>query len=209
MVRKATKKERKKYTRKRNAIVLVATEGNNKTEKTYFREYNKSLKGCKIVFSNGNNTDPVKIVSDAINSAQNKGIEIGRGDSIFAVMDIDFNKESQIYKARKLAEKNGVELILSNPCFEVWLLLHFRYSTHGYQNNHEVLNELSNQWPEYRKNIESFQKLQNRCGMAVENALRLKQFHKETKGTDVVEKCNPSTDVHKMVTCIINIGSKI
>ena len=109
--------------------------------------------------------------------------------------------------AKKLKE-NGIELILSKPCFEIWLLLHFRYSTHGYQNNHEVLNELSNQWPEYRKNIESFQNLQNRCGMAVENALRLKQFHKETKGTDVVEKCNPSTDVHKMVTCIINIGSK-
>lgn len=209
MVRRATKKDRKKYTRKRKEIILIATEGKNKTERNYFREFNKSIKDCSIIFSEGNNTDPVNIVHDALNSADKKGLESQNGDSIFAVFDTDFKKESQILVARKLAERNGVEIILSNPCFEVWLLLHFRYSTHGYQSNNEVIKELNYVWPEYRKNIDSFQQLRNRCEDAIENAGRLKRFHNETKGTKLVERCNPSTDVDKLVTRIIKDQRKL
>lgn len=203
MVRRATKKDRKRYTRERKEIILIATEGKNKTERNYFREFNRSIKGCAIVFSDGNNTDPVNIVNDALNSADKRDIEPQNGDSIYAVFDTDFKKESQISEARKLAERNGVEIILSNPCFEVWLLLHFRYSTRGYQSNNEVLKELNDVWPEYRKNIASFKQLRDRCEDAIENTGRLKKFHNETKGTDIVERCNPSTDVDKLVTRII------
>ena len=207
MVRRATKKERKSYTKKRNNIILIATEGKNKTEKNYFQGFNKLLKGCNIIFSDGNNTDPVKIVKDAINTARNKDIESQQGDTIFAVFDTDFNKESQISEARKLAEKNDVGLILSNPCFEVWLLLHFRYSTRGYQSNHEVLNELCSLWPVYQKNLKSFQDLYGSLDTAVENATKLKHFHNDIENV-LVEKCNPSTDVHKLIKQIIDIGSK-
>lgn len=203
MVRRATKKDRKRYTRERKEIILIATEGKNKTERNYFREFNRSIKGCAIVFSDGNNTDPVNIVNDALNSADKRDIEPQNGDSIYAVFDTDFKKESQILEARKLAERNGVEIILSNPCFEVWLLLHFRYSTHGYQSNNEVIKELNDVWPEYRKNIASFKQLRDRCEDAIENTGKLKKFHNETKGTDIVERCNPSTDVDKLVTRII------
>lgn len=206
MVRRATRKERKRYTRKRNDIILIAAEGKNKTEKNYFQEFNRSLNGCNIVFSNGNNTDPVKIVNDAVNTAKTKGVEVQNGDLVYAVFDTDFNKESQIKEARKLADKNGVELILSNPCFEVWLLLHFRYSTRGYQSNHEVLNELNNLWPAYHKSINSFRYLHDRCELAADNARRLKRFSFETKGTEAVEKCNPSTDVYRLVSQIIHSG---
>lgn len=203
MVRRATKKDRKRYTRERKEIILIATEGKNKTERNYFREFNRSIKGCAIVFSDGNNTDPVNIVHDALNSADKRDIEPQNGDSIYAVFDTDFKKESQISEARKLAERNGVEIILSNPCFEVWLLLHFRYSTRGYQSNNEVIKELNDVWPEYRKNIASFKQLRDRCEDAIENTGKLKKFHNETKGTDIVERCNPSTDVDKLVTRII------
>lgn len=203
MVRRATKKDRKRYTRERKEIILIATEGKNKTERNYFREFNRSIKGCAIVFSDGNNTDPVNIVHDALNSADKRDIEPQNGDSIYAVFDTDFKKESQISEARKLAERNGVEIILSNPCFEVWLLLHFRYSTRGYQSNNEVIKELNDVRPEYRKNIASFKQLQDRCEDAIENTGKLKKFHNETKGTDIVERCNPSTDVDKLVTRII------
>ena len=203
MVRRATKKDRKRYTRERKEIILIATEGKNKTERNYFREFNRSIKGCSIVFSDGNNTDPVNIVHDALNSADKRDVEPQNGDSIYAVFDTDFKKESQISEARKLAERNGVEIIPSNPCFEVWLLLHFRYSTRGYQSNNEVIKELNDVWPEYRKNIASFQPLRNRCEDAIENARKLKQFHNETKGTEIVERCNPSSDVGKLVTRII------
>lgn len=204
MVR-ANKKQRGKYTRKRKSIILIATEGKNKTEKTYFREFNESIKPFNIIFADGNNTDPVKIVNDAILTAHNKGIEVDNGDYIFAVFDTDFNKIDQIIEARKLASKNGVSIILSNPCFEVWLLLHFRYSTRGYNSNAEVLNELCNRWSGYQKNITTYQNLQDRCDVAVKNAERLKRFHIDTNGCNQIEYCNPSTDVYEIVAKLIKL----
>lgn len=203
MVKRATKKDRKRYTRKRKNVILIATEGKNKTERYYFQEFNRSINDYAIAFSDGNNTDPVKIVRDALNTADKKGIEPGNGDHICAVFDTDFQKEQQIGEARKLAEKNDVELVLSNPCFEVWLILHFRYSTHGYQSNREVLEDLKKHWPDYRKNITSFQQIQARCEEAIGNAEKLRKFHGGNKGTEIIEKCNPSTDVDKLVTRII------
>ena len=44
---------------------------------------------------------------------------------------------------------------------------------------------------------------------AIENAGRLKRFHNETKGTKLVERCNPSTDVDKLVTRIIKDQRKL
>ena len=199
----SNKKRKKKVYQKKKKNYIDCNRRKNKTEKTYFQEFNKHLKNCNIVFSNGNNTDPVKIVNDAINTAESKDIESENGDLLYAVFDTDFNKILQIETARKLARKNDIEIILSNPCFEIWLLLHFRYSTRGYHSNNEVLNELCNHWPEYCKNIDSFQYLQDRCKSAIENARKLKKFCLEMNGTESIECCNPSTDVYKLVTDLI------
>lgn len=96
------------------------------------------------------------------------------------ILLLAFGKESQISEARK-----------------------FRYSTREYHNNNEVIRELSDLWPEYRKNIISFQKIQDRCEVAICNTNKIKQFHDETKSTEIIEKCNPSTDVYKLATRII------
>ena len=84
-------------------------------------------------------------------------LEKDAGDLAFVVCDTDFHKEDQIQEARTLAEQNNITLLLSNPCFEIWLLLHFKYSTKPYASNIELLNELQNSWPEYSKNISSFE----------------------------------------------------
>lgn len=199
MVRRANRKSKGRPYKEERKIVLIATEGINKTEQSYFSEFNRIQSEYHIVFASGNSTDPVRIVKDAIRTIDNRGIRIDYGDSVYAIFDTDFNKEEQIRDARNLARKNQVSLILSNPCFEVWILQHFRFSTRGYHSNEEVISELINRWPEYRKNIGTFQYISDRTDVAIENSRKLESYHEEVNPRTNTEDRNPSTDIFKLV----------
>lgn len=200
---RANRKPRGSHTRERNKIILIATEGRNKTEKTYFREFNRMMNGIKITIATGNNTDPVGIVEDAKKTADNKGIDAASGDKLYAVFDTDFDKIQQIQEARSIARENDINVILSNPCFEVWILLHFQYSTHPFRSNNEVFDELIKEWPEYKKNISSFQSIQNKRETAITNAEKLIEFHQKSSTKPEIEYLNPATEVHELVKEII------
>ena len=45
-------------------------------------------------------------------------------DDVWCVFDID--EHPAIPDAKQQARDNGIELAISNPCFELWILLHFR-----------------------------------------------------------------------------------
>ena len=202
MVRRANSKPKGRPTKEQRKIILIAAEGINKTEQTYFSEFNRMQNEYHIVFANGNSTDPVKIIKDAIRTSDNRGIRSEYGDTLYAVFDADFNKQYQIREARKLARKNQVNLIISNPCFEVWLLQRFRFSTRGYHTNDEVITELTSQWPEYRKSISSFQSINDRIEVAIERAKKLEEYHDDVNPQDEIEDRNPATDVYKLVEII-------
>lgn len=209
MVNRANRKNRNGPPRKERTIILLAVEGGNKTEKTYFTELNRLQNEYRIVFADGNNTDAVKVVADAVASIEKKGIDFSRGDIVYAVLDTDFGKEKKIREARKQARENNIGLLLSNPCFEVWLLLHFRYSTRGYHSNNAVVAELENRWPGYRKSIESFEYIIDRIDIAIENAEKLTKHHDSLDSNTETEERNPSTDVYKLFEIIKREGGGV
>jgi hypothetical protein len=92
-----------------------------------------------------------------------------------------------------MAEQAHVHLIVSNPCFEVWYLLHGGYSTRPYRCYDELRPRLREVIPDYDKADRVFQRLKARQEQALANARRLAQHCRET-GAD-----NPSTDVHELV----------
>lgn len=202
MVRRANRKTSNRYSRKERKIILIAAEGKNRTERNYFTEFNRRQRNYHIIFAEGNNTDPVKVVTDAFTSSEKKGLELKQEDKAYAVIDTDFGKEKQIRDARLLAKQNRVELLLSNPCFEIWILQHFRFSTRGYNTNSDVLEELKNRWPDYEKSTDSFADLMDRTEIAVENARRLKKYHIQNNSKVQIEDCNPSTNVYELVELI-------
>lgn len=51
MVKRATRKIRGKEKRKRKRIILIGTEGKNKTETKYLMSFNRVLKNTSIQFS--------------------------------------------------------------------------------------------------------------------------------------------------------------
>ena len=204
MVRRATKKDSQSKKRQTKKILVLAAEGSNKTEKTYFNEFNAKQNEFRIIHARGNNTDPVKIVQDAINTAAREEVDYKYGDRAAAVFDVDFGKENQIIEAIELANKNSIDVYLSNPCFEVWLLLHYRYSTKSYINNGTAINDLMKHWPRYEKSIDSFSHLDNLTDTAITNAKKVKEHFLRADGIDDVMRCNSSTDVHELVEMLLN-----
>ncbi len=186
----------------RNPLIVIACEGKNKTEETYFKNYNS--RKCIIRFSKGNSTDPVGIVTDLLKFIDT---EVGRefGDKYYAVFDTDVNKnlQLQIDEAKRLAEKNGVELITSTPTFEFWYLLHFVYTTKVYNSSEEVLEELKTKINGYTKNMNTYQLVKASTINAINNAKRVEKYHNDLGQALDNENCIPYTGAYKVVEELI------
>ena len=63
MVKRATKRSQILKKRRERKLIIVAAEGNNKTELTYLKEFNQLQKEYRIIPAKGNNTDPENIVT--------------------------------------------------------------------------------------------------------------------------------------------------
>lgn len=72
-------------------------------------------------------------------------------DEIWCVFDRDDHERFQ--DACTMARDNGLRLAVSNPCFELWLLLHFRDSP-GAQHRDQVARALRECLRGYRKHLD-------------------------------------------------------
>jgi len=65
---------------------------------------------------------------------------------VYALIDMDKiihdNQQDAYAKAKTKAQAAGVIVLENNPCFEMWLLLHFVHTTRLFNNCNEVITEL-------------------------------------------------------------------
>jgi hypothetical protein len=106
--------------RAQRRTVLVATNGES-TEKTYFSELRHESwvrQRVVVVVEKGS---PLSVVKGAARRRDRDDY-----DEAWAVCDVD---EFPTQEASSQANTDGVRMAWSNPCFELWLLLH--KDTHG------------------------------------------------------------------------------
>ena len=201
--RELNTKPRGKVTKRRKPIILIATEGKNKTETIYFNNLN-SFGKYSIVFCKGNYTDPintVKVLDKEIKKIKEQRIE----DKAYCVFDtdVDISKNDQITKAKALASKTKIELIISNPCFEVWYLCHYMYSTKAYNCNEEAISKLKKYISNYNKKTNIFSILKSNINNAISNAEKLQKYH-QGLGREIYSlESNPSTEIYKIIKEIL------
>ncbi|NPA46167.1 MAG: RloB domain-containing protein [Chlorobi bacterium] len=75
---------------------------------------------------------------------------------VFWIIDADIiRKKNQITRFRQLKKSlspyENVYIILLNPCFEFWLLLHYKRTTKWFKNCQDVTKELKKFLPRYAK----------------------------------------------------------
>lgn len=198
MKRKIELKQRKENLRKELKLFLIICEG-EKTERFYFKEFRERNNGIRIEVPNCSYTDPVNLVRFANKIKSAYDIDLKRGDSIWCVFDADLNNNDMIKKAGSEAGRDKIEIALSNPCFEVWYLLHFEFST-AFMSTGQVVQKLKNSYiPLYQKNKSVFDQLKPYLSRAIENARKLNSYHENNQTPFLSSGSNPSTQVFKLV----------
>jgi hypothetical protein len=90
------------------------------TEYDYLKGFRKHFKRRNLSLSLAKKPgSPLQVVEHA---AQSWGGAGGEFDQVWCVVDVD--QFTDLDEAAVLARAEGIELAVSNPCFELWLLLH-------------------------------------------------------------------------------------
>lgn len=197
-------RKRNRNNRERKSIVVIGCEGKNKTEKIYLRNY--SSRKCILKFSTGNATDPVGMAEDLIRFIKNEDINKKYGDKIYLLIDMDVNqhKQQQVMQAKKMCDEYGIEIIISNPTFELWYILHFEYTTKTYQSSQEVKKDVKTKIRDYTEGMNVFPIIKKQTMLAIENSKSLEKYQEENGQYIFNENCKPYTGIYKVVEELIN-----
>lgn len=114
-------------------IYLIATEGETEQDYMATLRSHRGLHSQRVAFVRHEHTDPLGIVRSLI-AERDRLIDAGgysakAGDVCWALFDVDEHRQEDraaFNRAIALANKERVFLGLSNPCIEIWLLLHFQ-----------------------------------------------------------------------------------
>lgn len=206
MARRIEQIQRNRKNRRTKENILFEFEGKNKTEEIYFRNFQKRGNPYNIKFAYGHDTDPVGMIKSLISYMKKEDINTENADKIYCVFDadIDINKQKRIDEAIKLASENSIEIIISIPCFELWYRLHYSYTSKIYFSNKEIINDLKSYIPNYEKNMNIYNIIEDKTNIAIENSKKLEK-EQIRDGKEIINiNCNPYTSVYKPVEYIIN-----
>lgn len=122
---------RRKSLRRKRAVlapaarVVVVTEG-ALTEPQYLRSFNfiHTDNAIRLVIRPGIG-DPRAVVERAVREKKAlRGDSLAGQDTVWAVFDRDIHP--RFAEAINMAIANGIQLAISNPCFEIWGVFHYR-----------------------------------------------------------------------------------
>ncbi len=139
-----------------------------------------------------------KLKEEANIQADHERDENLRYEEVWCVFDID--DHPHVPEARDMALGNGIKLAISNPCFELWILLHFRESP-GPQHRSALPPMIRQYLPTYSK-LAEFDLLKDGYNDAVDRAHRLQR----DADSDGEHHRNPTTGVFLLTTSIAGEG---
>jgi|GEM_PF-604029 len=205
MKRKFVSKNRNKQSRKRKAYIWINAEGNNKTEYLYFEKFNSKNYLIKTIKSKY--TDPENMLKATISKIdkyiKTEGNTYDSNDRAFIFVDQDLQviKEKQIIKVKERIRNNkNVELIVSNPCFEIWFLSHKLFSTKPFINSEAVKIQLKKYYKDYSENKSDMYELTIKdIDDAVENTKMLDKKLSSLGRIKYKYNCQPFSEVYKVI----------
>lgn len=107
------------------SLIIIATEG-EKTEPLYFDMDCFKRKKIQIrIISTEEGTSSPKDVLDRLHKEATE-YQFMEGDQFWLVIDKDRWTDDMLREIIGLCNDSNYQVALSNPCFELWLLLHFR-----------------------------------------------------------------------------------
>jgi hypothetical protein len=184
-------------------LVLIVCEG-GKTEPKYLKELRDAFK-----LSTAN----IKIAGDECGSSPRSVVDYAltmyrkekKYNRVFCVFDKDrhptYKEALERVRTVRMGKGDSIQAITSVPCFEIWILLHFCYTTKAFGSTGSsgsicasVIKTLKKYISDYNKGAGGlFSRLKERMPNAIIHASRLEK-HIEDSESD-----NPSTKMHELV----------
>ncbi len=111
--------------------ILVFVEG-KRTEDGYFKSWWRRNQDKVIVHVDEFNGTPMALVERAVARKKHEEREERRErgkahDEVWCVFDVDTHPKME--EAVELAGRHDIKVAVSNPCFELWLVLHYQDQT--------------------------------------------------------------------------------
>jgi hypothetical protein len=181
---------------------LIYCEG-SVTEDRYFKELRRELRAATVEIKLGRcHGEPYRLVEEAIEhqrcAPQRADDRYESYDQDWCVFDVEAPQpHPRLAEATRLADRHGIRCATSNPCFELWLFLHFQ-PHNRYVTTDAMCRLLEGCRCGYGRDSKRFDfaMLQQRRPMAHEHARQLHERHGSTP--DIVNR-NSWTSVDTLV----------
>lgn len=216
--RKNNELERKPATKTPLAKILIVCEG-LKTEPTYFTEFinHYELLTANVIDVTGDcGSSPMCVVRKAKELQAETNGKGAPYDEIYIVIDKDAHTDyaSALDAIRRAKPSKVWFTINSVPCFEFWLLLHYKLTTKAYKNlpgnssGNQVLRELKKHIKGYEKGdkgifLKTLKSLEQRKLDLNQIIKRAKQCNTAAFSSDTD---NPTTMVYKLVERLLTLN---
>lgn len=157
--------------------ILIVCEG-QKTEPNYFNKLKEKYNLSNIEILKNTKPSPSSVVKVAEEKAKEYKLDMNN-DVVYCVFDRDEHQD--INQAFDRIQAKNFRAILSSRCFEIWYLLHFRYTNHIFSSYNEIKNELKRVLSGYDKEPDDYTIFlsDENIQKATNNAKRLEKAQKE------------------------------
>lgn len=175
---------RKTKSRKVRPVIFVFCEGETEEQ---FVHYLRSKYKCPIEIRT--KVSHTKVLKRGYISRNTEGRLNQVNDRVFLLYDLD---REGLYEG--LSKLKRADLISSNPCFELWLLLHYE-DCNGQKSSEQCITLLKRHIPDYEKG-----KKKVFDSRGAELSGRYSDAKERAKSKSIPD--NPSTDVYRLVDLI-------
>lgn len=194
--------KRKLRTSRRRKSFLAFVEG-AVTEEAYLLYWKRRLREKCLVDIPDFHGTPMSLVEKAveIKKFEEKEDRRGRGkahDEYWCVFDVD--RHPLLQEAIELARRHGVKTAVSNPCIELWFLLHFQDQTAYLERDEVVRLVKASTGAGKGLSAEALDDLADNFDAARDRAIALDEKH---RGDATPSPGNPSSGVWRLVEAMM------
>jgi hypothetical protein len=200
MAGRFAERSRSRRRRERKPVVFIICEG-SKTEIRYFKNFSSRNSLIEVRPIESKHKSALSLVKRAKDAIGQEPYSPEDGDQLWCVFDRDGNSDEQLQKADALAKRLKYNIVFSNPCFELWLLLHFMDHSAYLEDAAAVLKLLdsSKVIPNYKKSGDYYDVLRPLEEIASKRARSLIGRHEADGKSLISRSCNPCTTAVQLV----------
>ncbi|HZY82268.1 MAG TPA: RloB family protein [Cyclobacteriaceae bacterium] len=188
-------------------LIIIATEG-DVTERTYFNgvakspEYRNSGVHVEVLVREDGGSDP-KNCLQTLNKFK-KTYNLNKHDELWLVCDVDRWGDKKLAEVNQLCRQKGYKFSVSNPCFEIWLLIHhFKISTSDQQTKDLLVSNCDSVGAKLREVLGGY----NKAKLKIDDFLKgIEHAVSEANTLEIIDEDWPNglgTKVHHLVKSML------